>query len=104
MTVVLAISLSGLVLADQRRWPPLAGITFAGFWVSYALWNSGAPAERPVAVVFLYLSAGFLVLLAWLPWRVLVRRLRASAQELVAIALNAAIYFAASYTLLAPRY
>ena len=67
-------------------------LTLACFWLPYRFWYS---TDAPFAA----LSAAFLLLFAWALWRTPDR-----APGLGLIAANAAIYYAASYTLLNPAH
>ncbi len=96
--VALALAGAGLAVADRRGWPLAVP---AGFWLSYALWVEAE--QRAVGPVFWFLTAAFVLMALWLPWRTLAHR-RAGVQDLVLAALNAGIYFAVAYGLLAPLY
>lgn len=95
----LALAGAGLAVADRRGWPLAAP---AGFWLAYALWSEAE--RRPVPPVFWFLTAAFALTALWLPWRVMARRAAAGVQDLLVAALNAGVYFAVAYALLAPQY
>lgn len=98
---MLALAAAGLYLADRRQWVALASVDFAAFWIGYEIWQD---AHAAVAPVFLFLTAGFLLFLAWIQWRVLVRKSDLDAPELLLLALNGAAYFGTGYALLHARY
>lgn len=91
------LAAAGLAVADRLGFP-LAPL--AAFWLGYAYWAL----ERGDlgTEVFWPLTAGFLALSAWAPWKVWKRGARATVQDLLLIALNAGLYFAVGYGLLMP--
>lgn len=95
----LLLAIAGLAIADRRGW---ALPVLAAFWLSYGLWAEAE--KRPVAPLFWFLTAAFVLFGAWLPWRVWVRRATAGLESLLLLALNAGVYFAVSYALLTPLY
>ncbi|HWQ54269.1 MAG TPA: DUF2339 domain-containing protein [Bryobacteraceae bacterium] len=99
MGLALLLAVAGLAIADRRGW---ALPVLAAFWLSYGLWAEAE--KRPVAPLFWFLSAAFVLFGAWLPWRVWVRRTTAGLESLLVLALNAGAYFAVSYALLSPLY
>ena len=95
----LLVAAAGLALADRRGWPlPVA----AAFWLAYGLWQEAE--RRPAAPLFWFITAAFVLLAAWAPWRALGRRAAAGAQGLLLMALNAGVYFAVAYALLLRDY
>ena len=102
LALVVAIAAAGLAVAEWRNWAVGVSASFAGFWLAYAFWHSGISAIEP-APPFLALTAGFLVFLGWPVWRAWRGRTLRS-QELLVMALNAAFYFGAGYSLLEMNY
>ncbi|HEY1242682.1 MAG TPA: DUF2339 domain-containing protein [Bryobacteraceae bacterium] len=102
LALILAIAAAGLAVAEWRNWAAGVSASFAGFWIAYAFWRSGSSAASP-ALPFLALTAGFLVFLGWLLWRAW-RGGNLRLQELLVLALNAALYFGAGYSLLETNY
>lgn len=101
-TLALLVLLAGLAVADRRSWPVAAPVALAAFWIGYAVWDP--PLPHPTGPLLLFLTAGFLLLFAWTPWRVLARHLPLGPPDLLVLVLDAACYFSASYWLLQPDY
>jgi uncharacterized membrane protein len=92
----LALVAGGLGNAYRRSWTVAPIWTLGCFWLPFWLWYSPvAPAEAMFAAI----SAAFLMFFAWALWRA-----PDQAPGLGLIAANAAIYYAASYTLLNPAH
>jgi uncharacterized membrane protein len=92
----LPIAAGGLATAFRRSWPTAPIWTLGCFWLPFWLWyNPDAPPEE----IFAAISAAFLMFFAWALWRSPDR-----APGLGLIAANAAIYYAASYSLLNPAH
>lgn len=104
LLLALGLLVSGLVVADRRQWADAVSITFASFWISYALWYSWYRSPRPLEPIFFFLTIVFLCFLGWAPWRLLFRKFPLRHQDLLLVPINAAIYFAVSYYLLEPSY
>ena len=92
----LAIIAGGLATAYRRSWTLAPIWTLGCFWLPFWLWYS---LEAPPEAIFAAISAAFLMFFAWALWRTPDR-----APGLGLIAANAAIYYAASYTLLNPAH
>lgn len=101
LALVVAIAVAGLAVAEWRNWAAGVSASFAGFWLAYAFWRSGISAITQAP--FPALTVGFLVFLAWPVWRAWRGRTLRS-QELLIMALNAACYFGAGYSLLEVNY
>ncbi len=102
LTLVLAIC--GLVVADLRRIPAAASVSFAAFWTFYGLWYSNLHSSPPIAPLSVGTTCAFLLFLVWIPWRLIYRRETARTEELIILALNGAVYFTACYALLHAEY
>lgn len=101
----LALAAAGLALAHHRGWKLLGSAAFGMFWLSYAAWvTDWSYANRPIGGVLLFLTAGFGLFFAWLPWRVLVKRLAPVNVDFLILGMNAAFYFGAAYDLLNTDY
>ncbi len=88
----LPIAAGGLATAYLRRWSLAPIWTLGCFWLPFWLWYSP---EAPFGAI----SAAFLIFFAWALWRV-----PDQAPGLGLIAANAAVYYAASYSLLNPTH
>jgi uncharacterized membrane protein len=95
---------AGLAAADRRDWATAVSTTFAGFWLAFGTWSAYAGEPPPFGPAFAAVTAAFLLFLSWAVWRTLERGLSLRLQDLVVLALNAAFYFGAAYTLLYPGY
>jgi uncharacterized membrane protein len=100
----LAIAGSGLAISDLRKRIAGIGVTFAAFWVSYAIWAEDFHQPRPVGQIFLFLTAAFLIFLCWIPWRILFRGAALTRQDALLLAFNGAAYFGVCYNLLQSDY
>ncbi|HEV2690673.1 MAG TPA: DUF2339 domain-containing protein, partial [Bryobacteraceae bacterium] len=97
MFLTLVLAVGGLAVADLRRIKAATTVTFGSFWAVYGLWQTGLSAPRPIGTLFLGITCAFVLFLAWIPWRIVVRRETARTEELIILALNGAAYFGASY-------
>ena len=104
LSLTLVLALCGLVVADLRRIPATASVSFAAFWTFYGLWYSNLHSSAPIAPLFIGTSCAFLLFLVWIPWRLLYRLETARIEELIILALNGAVYFTACYALLNAEY
>jgi uncharacterized membrane protein len=100
----LAVAAAGLVISQRRPWPIARLAVFGSFWGCCALWQASLWRPRALPEIFLELTLGFLLFLAWAAWRILARREEAHRQELAVVALNGVIYFGICYHLLSPDY
>ena len=100
----LLLASAGLAIADWRKRAAGISVTFGAFWVAYAAWADRFWTLQPTVPVFLFLTAGFLIFLCWLPWRILYRGAVLNRQDALLLALNGAFYFGASYNLLQKDY
>ena len=97
----LGLAVSGLAIADRRNWPALSQVTFVAFWLAYGgLFSEYSRTNPPIGVCLFLLTAGFLLFLSWLPWRMLVRRITPVRQDFLLFAINGAAYFGYAYVLL----
>jgi uncharacterized membrane protein len=99
MSLAWLLAAAGLAVADRRGWSTAAPASFGGFWLAYAMW-SVTVWRHPVSLTLGLLSGAFLLFLSWPVWLVHRRRRPLGAQDLLLVALNAALYFGAAYTLL----
>jgi Predicted membrane protein (DUF2339) len=104
LALVLGIAGAGLAVADRRLWAAAVPASFAGFWMAYAQWRSVNPEAGSVLVSFLMLTVGFGIFLAWPLWFAGYRRRALRFSDLVVMALNSAVYFGATYSLLETAY
>jgi uncharacterized membrane protein len=102
--LAILVAAGGLVIADRRRWQSAANIAFVAFWIFTGIYAAATFHPRPLGTMFLGFTAGFLLLFAWTPWWLLVRRTPVNSADLAILALNAAAYFGTSYWRLHPRY
>src|SRR5262245_12346817 len=93
----LALGCAGLAISDWRKRSVGISVTFAAFCLGYAIWADGSRQVDPVGPVFLFLTAAFLIFLAWIPWRILFRGAALTKQDALLLALNGAAYFGVSY-------
>jgi uncharacterized membrane protein len=100
----LCITAAGLAITDWRKRVSGSGVTFAAFWLIYAVWISDFRPAHPTVPVFLFLTAAFSIFLVWIPWRILFRGAALTRSDALLLALNGAVYFAASYDLLQKDY
>lgn len=91
LAAALALGAAGLAIR-----PAAAPGVFAGFWLAYAIWY-GQSGYTPLGI----LTAAFALFLCRPLWR---RSTRLGAVALVTLALNAGLYFGASYGLLRTAY
>jgi hypothetical protein len=91
--LALLLAAAGLAYARLRNYPLALTITFASFWLAYAIWTNHAPSE------FLGVSLGFLLFFGYSArWPSL------SVQSLSLLALSGAVYYSVSYWLLKTHY
>jgi uncharacterized membrane protein len=95
---LLILAIAGLILANLRDLEWLAPAALAGFWMGYADWGHHGPEWAELACV----TAGFVLFLAWPVYRACRRGLPLRFPDLLLLAANAALYFAAGYELLRP--
>jgi uncharacterized membrane protein len=100
----LCITVAGLAITDWRKRVSGSGVTFAAFWLIYAVWISDFRPAQPTVPVFLFLTAAFSIFLVWIPWRILFRGAALARSDALLLALNGAFYFAACYDLLEKDY
>jgi uncharacterized membrane protein len=91
--LALLLSAAGLAYAHWRRYPFALGITFASFWLSYAIWTNHAPSE------FLGVSLAFLLFFGYIAWSPSL-----NVQGLSLLVLSGAVYYSVSYWLLKAHY
>ena len=96
----LTVSAAGLAIADQTRRPTASAFSFATFWGAYGAWIAFHQPPCTVNPVFLLLTIGFLMYLAWTPFERLVRGVELRRQHMVVLGLNGVVYFGSSYALL----
>ena len=100
----LAIAAAGLAISDWRNQIAGISVTFAAFWVTYAIWAGDFRQPQPAGPVFLFLTAAFLIFLCWIPWRILCRGVELTRQDALLLVLNGAAYFGVCYNLLQKDY
>lgn len=100
----LALALAGLTLCVRRNWPGAPLAVFGAFWACCAIWQADLSQPPRLLPIILAFTAGFLLFLGWVTWKILVQRAAARQQDLLIVALNGAIYFALCYHLLEPGY
>jgi uncharacterized membrane protein len=96
--LALALAVAGLALAEQRTRPVAQAVVFGVFWAA------GLPHAQHIGEIVAVLTAGFLLFLGWVAWRMLVKRFETRTQDLAIVALNGAAYFGLCYHLLDPNY
>jgi hypothetical protein len=104
LVLSLILGAAGLAIADQTRRPAAATVSFATFWGAYGIWFASNGKPNDIELVFLLLTVGFLMYLAWTPFEKLVRGVAVQTQHLTVLALNGILYFAGSYILLSLQY
>ena len=104
LALTLLIATAGLVIADLRRLPGISLSAFGVFWIAYTLWSYRHPSLHATGLLFAGLTFATVLFLAWIPWRIGLRRQRAETEDLIILALNASVYFGGSYNLLNPEY
>ena len=92
----LTLVAAGLATAYKRSWTVAPLWILGCFWLPFWLWYSP---DAPSAPIFAAISVVFLIFFGWTLWRGPER-----APGFALIAANAAIYYAASYTLLNPAH
>jgi uncharacterized membrane protein len=100
----LSLAIAGMVISDWRNRIAGVGVTFAAFWLAYAIWAGNFRNPQPVGPVFLFLSAAFLMFLCWIPWRILFRGAALTGQDALLLVPNGAAYFGVCYDLLQKDY
>ena len=100
----LALAIAGLAISDWRNHANGSGVTFAAFWLAYAMWSGDFRHPLPAGSVFLFLTAAFLVFLCWIPRRIVFRGAEFGRQEALLLAINGAAYFGVCYDLLQKDY
>jgi len=93
---MLLVAAAGLVLADRRSPPWTVLASLAGFWAGYGAWGHHGGLWGEFAGV----TAGFALFLAWPVYRVRGRGIPLRFADLLLVAANACLYFAAGYGLL----
>lgn len=96
--LALALAAAGLALAQRRAWPLAQMVVFGTFWAV------AMPHTQHTGATAVAFTAGFLLFLSWVAWRLLVKRFETRTQDLAIIAVNGAAYFGLSYQLLDPDY
>jgi uncharacterized membrane protein len=100
----LTVGAAGLAIADQTRRPTAAAYSFATFWGAYGLWLASHSSPKEIDTIFLLLTIGFLLYLAWTPFERLIRGVEIRSQHLIVLGLNGIVYFGCSYQLLKSDY
>lgn len=96
--LALALAAAGLTLAARRARPLAEMVVFGTYW--FAVMGHSEPIGETVLVS----TAGFLLFLGWVAWRLLVKRFETRTQDLAIVVANGAAYFGLSYHLLDPDY
>ncbi len=100
LLAALLLAGAGLIMAARRGWAAAVSAAFAGFWLGFEAWTVFAGNAPPLGSTLATLTAAFLLFLSWPVWRAVERRQPLRIQDLVVLALNAALYFGGAYTLL----
>jgi uncharacterized membrane protein len=100
----LALAAAGLELAERRRQPLAQVAAFGAFWGLAALWRLGPSTTQHMGETVLVFTAGFLLFLGWVAWRLLIKRFETRTQDLAIVVWNGAAYFGLTYYLLDPEY
>src|SRR2546426_1998641 len=95
----LALAIAGLAISDWRNHANGSGVTFAAFWLAYAMWSGDFRHPLPAGSVFLFLTAAFLVFLCWILRRIVFRGADFGQREALLLAINGASYFGVCYDL-----
>jgi uncharacterized membrane protein len=105
LPAILALTGGLLAVGDRRNWEAAPSVAFTTFWASYAIWRASLHND-PLAdsAEALFLTLGFLLFLAWLPWRMLPRGLMATKRDLVLAAANASFFAGRLYYVLEDDY
>jgi uncharacterized membrane protein len=103
-------AVGGLVVAEVRGWTESPSWTLTCYWGAYFFWNSfiwnkvvertGNGPELQVA----YITGAFALFFFWIIWWAAIRKRVLRNTDLLVMVVNAAAYFAASYSLLNPNY
>jgi uncharacterized membrane protein len=91
----------GIFYWRKREFGP--AVTFAGWWVAYTI-GRGFIWRHAQDYTWAYLTAGFLIFLAWPVWLALYAKQRPGRFALTTMALSGAAYFSASYEILHGSY
>ncbi len=103
LALSLAVAAAGLSIASTTRKGGAAVVSLAAFWWGYAIWSYHKAGDH-AEVVFVFLSAQFLINLLWTAFEKLVRRNDFGADHLAVLAANGPAYFGFTYFLLKPHY
>jgi uncharacterized membrane protein len=103
LVLSLTVGAIGLAIADRTH-RPTAIFSFATFWGSYGIWIALHGKPEKIGAALLFLTVGFAMYLAWVPFEKLVRGREVRIQHLTVLALNGILYFGCSYTLLKLHY
>jgi hypothetical protein len=98
--LALALAVTGLTVAEKRARPLGQAVVFGAFWSACGIWSN----PKHAGAAFLAFTAGFLLFLGWIAWRILAKRFETRTQDLAIVAINGAAYFALCYHLLEPGY
>jgi uncharacterized membrane protein len=102
---ILALTVGLLAMGDRRNWEAAPSVAFTTFWASYAIWRASLrndPLSDSTEAAFL--TAAFILFLAWLPWRVVARGAPVTKRDLVLVAANASFFAGRLYYVLEHEY
>src|SRR5271165_155820 len=99
----LLVAAGGLAYAEWRQKPVALSVAFASFWIAFANWNANWT-DDPLPLL-VGITAGFVLFLGWLfltwsGWWSRIKRSPLTEQNMGVLALNGAVYYGFSYSLL----
>jgi len=97
-------ALGGLVIAEVRRWTEAPAWTLSCTWGAYFFWNGVMRRGDNTELQFAYITGVFALFFLWIVWWAVIQKRALRNTDLLVMAVNAALYFGASYYLLNPGY
>jgi hypothetical protein len=97
-----ALGVSGLVVAEVRKWRAAPSWTLVCFWLPFWMWSVSSNPADVRGPVFAWLSLAFILFFLWAPWWSLWNSRPPRMGDVLVSLGNAFAYFAASYWLLNP--
>jgi uncharacterized membrane protein len=94
----------GLVIAEVRRWTEAPAWTLSCTWGAYFFWNGVMRRGDNTELQFAYITGAFALFFLWIVWWAVIQKRALRNTDLLVMAVNAALYFGASYYLLNPSY
>jgi uncharacterized membrane protein len=101
---LLLYAAGGLVVAEIRRWAEAPAWTLSCYWGAYFFWTAAVQRTGNVELRFAYVTAAFALFFLWIVWWAVIQKRALRNTDLLVMAVNAALYFGASYYLLNPSY